>query len=153
MSNTHATDVDESEDNAVIYHRVSPSEGLIESANTIWGLIQEMYEKFPEKNLILALDIDGHRTTLPDDGTNEDAEPGYDREMVVLMQEVCMEMFRPFLHQFISPLGTATFNPNQRELPAKYTPSTCELFIDLVEDGEEWEIAIYDPDEETPPRR
>lgn len=122
-----------------LYHHVKETEGAVKSINTVWSLLQNAFEEFDTPNILLAIDITGHR----------DEDGHLDHEMAV------------FINEFVIPVGLTVVtelsvdgthisedDPETDELGIASQLSTTEAVaasIDLKEMGTEEFVLNHTP--------
>ena len=93
-----------------IYHLVHEHEGFVESAQTLFQLVQNAEQLHPGKPRRLFLDIEGHRN---DAG-------GFDADMLELQRNFLPEVLGPFLTEINAPLlKVKARNRQENDMPPK----------------------------------
>ena len=91
-------------DNTVsLYHVVAAHEGFEVAAQSLFGLVREAQQRFPDWPRVLYLEIDGH----------VDALGRFEGDMVELQQEFLFSTIAPFLTALETPLVSA-LNPERQ---------------------------------------
>ena len=99
-------------DNTVaIYHVVQPEDRFMQAAQTVFALVKEAQERFPDWPRMLYLDIIGH--TAP--------QHGFENDFIEFQQEFWFSAIAPFLTGFDLPLTGGLINPEpqRNDLPDK----------------------------------
>ncbi|WNS42284.1 hypothetical protein [Paenibacillus sp. MMS20-IR301] len=86
-----------------IYHVVKRKEGFEKSAEILFTLVKNAQEKYPNKNRMIYLDIEGHK--------NKDG--GFDHDLFELQKEFILGFLMQFISEVSMPLGRFK-NENQK---------------------------------------
>ena len=82
------------EGNVALYYRAKAGQGFLECARELFHLVREAQERFPNRNRLLSLDIDGHR--------NQRGE--FDSDMLELQSKFMIEFLMPYLTEARGPM-------------------------------------------------
>lgn len=86
-----------------IYHVVKRKEGFEKSAETLFALVKNAQEKYPNKTRMIYMDIEGHK--------NKDG--GFDHDMFELQKGFVLGFLMQFISEVSMPLGRYK-NENQK---------------------------------------
>lgn len=86
-----------------IYHVVKRKEGFEKSAEILFTLVKNAQEKYPNKNRMIYMDIEGHK--------NKDG--GFDHDMFELQKDFILGFLMQFISDVSMPLGRFK-NENQK---------------------------------------
>jgi len=90
-----------------IYHVVKRKEGFEKSAEILFSLVKSAQEKYPNKNRIIYMDIEGHK--------NKDG--GFDHDMFELQKDYILGFLMQFISEVSMPLGRYKNENQNNDVP------------------------------------
>lgn len=114
-----------------IYHQVYAHESFEDTANILFALIKEAHQKYPNKDRILYLDIEGHKNI---DG-------GFDSDMFELQKDFILGFLMQFLAEVRLPLVSVRNNHQINDIPDELNIMNKVKFEELMSSHKEIAVA------------